>query len=59
MPMAEMGQGVYTAASMLLAEELEVGLDQIQVQHAPATASSMTRGLRTRIEPAQTRVRTH
>ena len=36
MPMAEMGQGVYTALSMLLAEELEVGLDQIQVQHAPA-----------------------
>jgi Molybdopterin-binding domain of aldehyde dehydrogenase len=54
MPMAEMGQGVYTAASMLLAEELEVGLDQIQVQHAPATASSMTPRLRTRIEPAQT-----
>jgi len=35
-PMAEMGQGVYTALSMLLAEELEVKLDQIQVQHAPA-----------------------
>src|SRR4051794_36995771 len=34
MPMAEMGQGVYTALSMLLAEELEIGLDQIQVQHA-------------------------
>ena len=32
MPMAEMGQGVYTALSMLLAEELEVELDQIQVQ---------------------------
>lgn len=36
MPMAEMGQGVYTSLSMLLAEELEVKLDQIQVQHAPA-----------------------
>jgi len=36
MPMAEMGQGVYTALSMLLAEELEIGLDQVQVQHAPA-----------------------
>jgi isoquinoline 1-oxidoreductase beta subunit len=36
MPMAEMGQGVYTSFSMLLAEELEVKLDQIQVQHAPA-----------------------
>src|SRR4051812_34152192 len=36
MPMAEMGQGVYTSLSMLLAEELEVKLDQIRVQHAPA-----------------------
>jgi isoquinoline 1-oxidoreductase beta subunit len=35
MPMVEMGQGVYTSLSMLLAEELEVQLDQIQVQHAP------------------------
>ncbi len=34
-PMIEMGQGVYTSLSMLLAEELEVKLDQIQVQHAP------------------------
>lgn len=35
MPMIEMGQGVYTSLSMILAEELEVRLDQIQVQHAP------------------------
>src|ERR1700754_4259330 len=35
MPMVEMGQGVYTSLSMLLAEELGVKLDQIQVQHAP------------------------
>src|ERR1700755_2849712 len=34
-PMIEMGQGVYTSLSMLLAEELEVKLEQIQVQHAP------------------------
>lgn len=34
-PMIEMGQGVYTSLSMLLAEELEVRLDQIRVQHAP------------------------
>jgi isoquinoline 1-oxidoreductase beta subunit len=34
-PMIEMGQGVYTSLSMLLAEELEVRLDQIQIQHAP------------------------
>jgi isoquinoline 1-oxidoreductase beta subunit len=36
MPMVEMGQGVYTAMAMLLAEELEVDLDQVQLQHAPA-----------------------
>ena len=35
MPMVEMGQGVYTSLSMLLAEELKVKLGQIQVQHAP------------------------
>ena len=34
-PMVEMGQGVYTSLSMLLAEELEVKLDKIQGQHAP------------------------
>ncbi len=31
MPMVEMGRGDYTSLSMLLAEELEVKLDQIQV----------------------------
>jgi isoquinoline 1-oxidoreductase beta subunit len=35
MPSVEMGQAIYTGASMLLAEELGVGLDQIQVEHAP------------------------
>src|SRR5712671_5448201 len=35
MPMAEMGQGVYTSMAMLLAEELEVGLDQVKLEHAP------------------------
>src|SRR3954466_8439611 len=34
-PIRQVGQGVYTSLSMLLAEELEVKLDQIQVQHAP------------------------
>ena len=35
MGQVEMGQGAYTSMPMLLAEELEVGLDQVQLQHAP------------------------
>jgi CO/xanthine dehydrogenase Mo-binding subunit len=35
MPQAEMGQGVYTSLSMLLAEELEVAPSQIRLEHAP------------------------
>jgi isoquinoline 1-oxidoreductase beta subunit len=30
-----MGQGIYTAIPMLVAEELEVGMDQVRVEHAP------------------------
>lgn len=32
----EMGQGTYTSMPALIAEELEVGLEQIAVEHAPA-----------------------
>lgn len=35
MPNAEMGQGIYTAEAALLAEELDLGLDQIAVEHSP------------------------
>jgi isoquinoline 1-oxidoreductase beta subunit len=35
MPNTEVGQGIYTSAAMLIAEELEVGLDQVTVQAAP------------------------
>ena len=31
----EMGQGTYTALPMLIAEELEVELNQVQIEHAP------------------------
>jgi len=33
---AEMGQGIYTGIAMLIAEELEVGLDQVRLEAAPA-----------------------
>jgi len=36
MPYVEMGQGTYTSIPMLIAEELEVGLDQVQLEHAPS-----------------------
>jgi isoquinoline 1-oxidoreductase beta subunit len=35
MPYVEMGQGTYTSIPMLIAEELEVDLTQIQLEHAP------------------------
>ncbi|HET9394520.1 MAG TPA: molybdopterin cofactor-binding domain-containing protein, partial [Nitrospiraceae bacterium] len=35
MPYVEMGQGTYTAIPMLIAEELEVELDQVTLEHAP------------------------
>jgi CO/xanthine dehydrogenase Mo-binding subunit len=34
-PNIEMGQGIHTAEAMLIAEELEVGLDQVEVLPAP------------------------
>ena len=39
MPMVEMGQGAYTTEATLIAEELDVGLDQIVLEHAPPNAA--------------------
>ncbi|SAL42898.1 aldehyde oxidase [Caballeronia peredens] len=42
MPKVEMGQGVYTALPMLIAEELEVPLDQVTIDHAPPNEKLFT-----------------
>lgn len=48
-PRAEMGQGVQTTLATLLAEELDVSLDQVTIEHGPAAsayfnAAAMTDG---------------
>ena len=38
LPYVEMGQGAYTSQAQILAEELEVSLDQVSLEAAPAAA---------------------
>ncbi len=35
MPQVEMGQGIYTAVAMILADELDADFDKVVLQHAP------------------------
>jgi len=42
MPDAECGQGIWTSAAMLIAEELEIGMDQIKLMPAPPDAALYT-----------------
>ncbi|MGJ7506409.1 molybdopterin cofactor-binding domain-containing protein [Variovorax sp. GT1P44] len=35
MPVIEMGQGTYTSVPMLIAEELEVNVDKVAIEHSP------------------------
>ena len=44
-PQVEMGQGTYTALAMLIAEELDVELAQVRVDHAPADDTRFTNPL--------------
>jgi isoquinoline 1-oxidoreductase subunit beta len=45
MPSSEMGQGIYTAEATLVAEELEIGLDQLEVVAAPPDAANYAQPL--------------
>jgi isoquinoline 1-oxidoreductase beta subunit len=44
-PSVEMGQGIYTGEAMMIAEELEVGLDQVEVAAAPPDGAAYTQSL--------------
>ena len=54
---SEMGQGVYTSMSMLIAEELNVGLKQVQVVAAPPAAVYVNALLGAQITGGSTSVR--
>ena len=43
MPQVEMGQGIYTAVAMILAEELDADLTQVTLEHAPRERQAVQR----------------
>ena len=45
MPQVEMGQGVYTAVSMILAEELDADFAKVELEHAPPNEKLYTNPL--------------
>jgi isoquinoline 1-oxidoreductase beta subunit len=45
MPYVEMGQGTYTSIPMLIAEELDVSLKQVKLEHAPPNEKLYTNPL--------------
>jgi isoquinoline 1-oxidoreductase subunit beta len=44
-PRAEMGQGIHTMLASLVAEELDVELDQIEVEHGPPSSAYFNGGV--------------
>lgn len=45
MPFVEMGQGTYTSIPMLLAEELEIDLAHVRLEHAPPSDKLYSNGI--------------
>jgi isoquinoline 1-oxidoreductase subunit beta len=43
-PRAEMGQGIHTTLAALVAEELDVTLDAVRVEHGPASVAYLNAG---------------
>ena len=54
---SEMGQGVSTSLPMLIAEELEVALDQVQFEFAPADAAYVNRLIGQQLTGGSTSIR--
>lgn len=44
-PRAEMGQGIHTTLAALVAEELDVELDQVQIEHGPPSSAYFNGGV--------------